>query len=278
MSEFFKELPSLVFRKIYKQLNTESKYNMTEMLKEDHLSYVITRSGVHDVKETIFCFLCQTEIFFDEFCTSDLNRRSLGFYLQFKHTSDFESNEIPLSAYNIRQNTPEDMQEADNVLKTFEHQLEQVYHTTNIDELEKHIETHEGNHYMPARYWNMKRDARVQAMENVMELQVPVIIHNGREISAADAFFVLTRENNFQKRAARSIVLNMLQQLRISQSIGGTWKRIFLTYENEPEIWPAHKGVQNFRLFLDVMDKAHDLVQPSDTRTLSINFVLLAYI
>ena len=73
----------------------------------------------------------------------------------------------------------------------------------------------------------MKRDARVQALENVMELQVPVIIHNGREILAADAFFLLTRENNFQKRASKAIVLKMLQQLRMSQSIGVHGKKFF---------------------------------------------------
>ena len=255
MLNFFDSLPELVFRKIYKLCDTQSKYDLSTALKQEGKTHVIDRAGAHNHKETIWCFLCQFECFYRDFGDTETRLDNLGFHYLYQKESSFYSHtfEGQLTIYEIRKNNAEDRKESDKISMYFEHKLEQCYNTKKIEELRNHIiDVHWMNDYLPIDFWKENSSKQTEAREAALELwsNVPHTISH-------EEYHHLVDEHKTQKANTQRCVNETLNQLAICQSIGATWPKIYLKYDGQEELWNSHKAVNCFRLFLEIIERNH---------------------
>ena len=273
MSDFLTGLPWEIFRKIYRTCSTETKWNLTKCLRENGKKFVIKNSGIHNYREILPCFCCQLSIFYDDFCQSDVDRSSLGFHFLYRPDIDFhnQTDDIHVSCYRLRRNDPEDRAESDNILKYFEDKLSRVFATTDVAVLRKHVETEHASHgYLPVAFWEANAIRRQEELEAVsFEHQNLSLLPQNFEWPDIQPYTTLVEEHKYQLMAAKMCVTNMLDQLEECQNIGASWEPIYLEYGDDgPQLWPGFTHVQSFRLFCDIIDRAHNISGDPDHKSI----------
>ena len=267
MSDFFSNLPDLVFKKIYKNCDNVSKWNLSTVLKEDGCDQIIKRTGVHNHKETVFCFLCQTQFFWSEFASGDIdlftNRGTLGFHWRYKKDEAVARGHI--TTYNLRKNNPEDMEEADLILKYTELRLQDVFKTNNMTELRQHIEIeHLRHNYLPEDFWDDQETETHMALQRAMDSND----FGQQNRTTMEAFFNFMEQIRIQQNLAPQVVTEMLRQLDACHQVGAEWGTKYLQYDGKMQIWTAYPAVQNFRLFCQIIEMSHRNVHQTHFKTL----------
>jgi len=261
MSDFFNNLPDLIFSKIYKNCDKQSKWNLSQVLGEDGCDQVIKRTGVHKPKATVWCFLCQMNLFWNEFGISDSDQSTLGFHWQYKKLAEYE---YPYSRLAYCARNPEHMEEADNVLKYFELRLSQVFETNDIGLLRDHVISEHSRHsYLPTEFWDDLEYDRHMALQEAM-------VNMGEVAAGApgnNPMFVFQNMMNDLERYrlhTPRIVEEMFKQLQAMHDVGHEWEPNFLQYNGgPPELYPVYRPVRNFLLFCELIEKSHPRGQPT---------------
>jgi len=263
MSDFFSNLPDLVFTKIYKNCDKQSKWNLSQVLAQDGCDQIIRRTGVHKPKDDVWCFLCQMDVFWNQFGISDLDQTTLGFHWQFKKMSEEQYPFSPL-AYEVRNNGAEDMKDADNILKYFEIRLGQVFQTNDIGKLRDHVVSkHSPNRYLPAEFWDDLEYDRHMALQDAM-VNMGMELAGVPESNPMQVFQKMMTDLERYKRDAPTIVSEMLNQLQAFHDVGHEWEPNYLQYDGGPsELYAAYKPVRNFLLFCELIEKSHPRGQAS---------------
>ena len=240
----------MVVRKIYNHCDTKTKWSLNEVYFGIE-NNVLKRSGCLDNREEVYCFICQNNIFYNDFwrfipysgspigmAHSTELRSPLGylFYVGGRVFVDHQH----------RHNTLRD-----NILKYFEISLENVFKTTDLDDLRNHlVENHAPHNYFPTKYWaDMDQQVR------------HAFYHNDHFYRRA------LRTRALHKKYVPQLVCSMFKQLAACHAIGNKWKPIFLDYgKNQLEIVPEFKAIQSFNLWLYTIEQQTVSFQKEITR------------
>jgi len=261
MSDFFSNLPELVMRKLYGNLENRDKLNLTIMMQGDGQRQVLQNAGVHKFKEEYSCFLCQLDLLHTEFGLKSTKRDTLGFHWLYKQKGDDTERNVRLVEYERRKNTLEDMLGADHILEYFEQQLASVFSTKNMNELRRHIRfVHQPHNFLPQRYWsqfNLEIDLAMAEMLNPNGVAIEVLGLGGYD--PRDVYLALTAERARLQQDAFYITDDLLNQMQTCHSIGGGYKKIYLQYGNErtSQLWEHGRSIQAMLSFIQIAEDYH---------------------
>jgi len=261
MSDFFRNLPEIVMRKLYGNLENREKLNLTIMLQRDGHGRVLQQAGVHKFKEEYSCFLCQASLLHSEFGLKSTKRDTLGFHWLYKQKGDDTERNVRLVEFERRKNTPEDMHSADHILEYFESQLSSVFSTHSMTELRRHIRfVHEPHHFLPPRYWaqfDLEIDLALAEMLNPNGVAIELLGLPG--FDPHDAYLALTAEKSRLQQDAFHITNDLLTQMQTCHSIGGGYKQIYLQYGTDPtpRLWEHGRSIQALLSFIQIAEDYH---------------------
>lgn len=137
MVDNFDKLPSLVVKKIYSYLDNRSRqtlFDLYEKREKIGLRNTLKEAGCFRRKEILHCFLCQCDIFYGKFAGTRQPTESAVKY-HYIVTSVTNSHKL----YRLRNYTLSDIQQSNLVLHEFEHEIDSVYQTNNLQKLQAHI-------------------------------------------------------------------------------------------------------------------------------------------
>ena len=231
MFSFLGNLPDVVVRKIYTCSDTKTKWMLNKAYADTEIVNPLQRSGCLDHKELLFCFICQNNIYYKNFCHEPVLSRRIN----------------------------------DDILKQFETDLNNVYQTRNLDDLYQHLVTEHGPHdYLPQLYWDAL-DAKIRSdyefatnphpleaemRERMAELRYGYDPFSKHKMSLA--------RKKVHKALAKILVRVVFKQLSLCHAIGNSWEPLFLSYNGaEPELVPEYKAIRSFNLFLYSVEQQH---------------------
>jgi len=236
MFSFLGNLPDVAVRKIYSACDTKTKWMLNKTYNDTETINPLKRSGCLDHKELLFCFLCQNDIYYNNFCT--------GPWKNWHGASRILT---------------------DDVLKEFEVNLNNVYQTRNLDALYQHLVTEHGPHdFLPKLYWD-KMDNQINTEyefgTNADEMEMHVrqtMIDWGVYYDPFTRYKMALERKKVHKSLAKILVRGVFQQLSLCHAIGNRWEPLLLSYEgSEPTLVPEYKAIRSFNLFLYNIKQQH---------------------
>ena len=161
MSDFLSQLPSVAFRKIYRELDPWDQFNLYSALEESNAEDCLT--AVENYKQKVQCWLCQARLFMNSFWHCGGLRKNYepeskylkfepkigsdGFNIMYTHVCG-ESDSRTGALYRVRnfQNLA-DMQIPDEIFMSFQEELGKVFTADNSADLWAHLKSvHELDH------------------------------------------------------------------------------------------------------------------------------------